>query len=71
MAGVKWVEATPEEVAAYEADPRTVEYRAQEKRAAANARLHCRCGRFVKAGRPTYFGDGIRADCSRCGPVTL
>ena len=66
-----WVELTAEQVAAYEADPRTVEYRAQQARAVANARAHCGCGRFVKVTGRTYLGDGLKADCSLCGPVIL
>jgi hypothetical protein len=66
-----WQLRTQEQVDAYEADPRTIEWRKQEKRAAANARAHCTCGRFVKVTGFTYFGDGLKADCSLCGPVVL
>lgn len=71
MAGVTWRELSAEEIAAYEADPRTAEYRAQQARAASNARPHCPCGLFVKVSTVRQSRDSLVAECVRCGPVTL
>lgn len=66
-----WQLRTQEQVDAYEALPSTMEWRKQQKRAESNARAHCVCGRFVRVTGVTYFGDGLKADCSHCGPVVL
>lgn len=70
---MKWVIWTPEETAAYEALPETIEWRKQEERAARNARAHCgSCGRFVRASTLTYRNqDDLWSTCSRCGDVAV
>lgn len=66
---------TDEEQAAYDSLPETQAQLAYEKRAAANARVHCLCGRFARPGMPTQMnmiGEyEFSVHCKACGEVWI